>query len=695
MLHQFVTAEPKKRPADPKQYLQPIKSNLQNRLQTIKLKKLKLVNMSKILAKNLGDNRTKQWNQRNQRNQKLGASVMKELENLIDNMDEIVLWLSEMESLLKNLNDLDLFQQVVLLNTIKPMESTIATLSNKQLLKEIVTRADVLINKLVNLNDNSDTDNDDNSDTDNDDNSDTDSNDDRKGSTKTVSRTRDIIWDDSGSNDDDNGSSKQSPSSLGGGGSGNNFFNSPILSSVDPMVPLGHTLHSMPNSPQGSSKRPSSSQGSSKRPSSPRGSSKRPSSPQVSSKRSSSPSLSDIWQYQDNDAEYKDYNATTSKQINDEVLKGNFNKNNHNSTTTFSISVLDNDDPTYTHKFDIYLDDENNGNQIGNLNARHIRRKGIDTIRPTTPSSQSPKTSKTSTRTGNAQQRFQIEIWQQGVSRADWFKQKLITQNITGHWEYNIGQNNWPYEMTHNCPRAFSATDIQEIGFNPRSLWEYSNLHFADPNAFDARKHVSSNKVGQIHEFVGFFRLTGNRCGIPAGGLVTHTLQNVRRLKGQDQYGDALKMNVLYHATKKDTAVAILASKFQGSYSKIGVYGKGTYFAMGPYVDYTMGNSVHGNSYASWGGNDTDGYAYIIASHAVTRPSKVTLDHSMDNGFGGDDSKNYVTGGNVGSVQGNNGVLSLRNREIVYGDRYNKDNKDSSCPVEELIFPIGIAVFKL
>ena len=791
MLHQFVTVEPKKPPIEPRQYLQKIQSTLHNKRHSAQLEKKELLNLkSKLIPKNITSNMTPQ-------------TIAQELQGFAKNMTEIIYWLDEMESLLKNLDFLDDVEVDTLLKSILPIERTIKTLDDKQSRTNIIKRAHSFMRR------SSDTDS-------SDDDSDDDSGDDRKGSSKTVAQVM------------NNGAIYQDSTIL-----------SSVSSTLDPTS--GHVLYSMPNSPQGSTKQTgytspiqaikdaasahlsirkelndmfrivtnmhddvwSSSSvytggarpkfvipnknkadliksiakleqeikdlsdqcqhngmlinkaktlsdlnglnpmvhknkdllkfnidslrtsismfksgggggggggakptmrasrvggggggggggGSSSSSSTTSGGSF------SGSTKTNSPNP--IWEYQDNDGLYYEYNIITSQQINDEIQKGNFNKNNDGSTKTFKISVQDKNDSTYTHTFDVYLDDENNGSQSGNLKARHIRRKGTAIIRPTTPSSSttlssstttgSQGSSKTSSFIGNAQQKFQNEIWQGSESCADWFENRLKEKNIFGQWEYNNGQDNWPFEMVHNRPPDSASLNNQD-------LWEYSDFHFpSNPEAYDARRHVYSGMIGINREFVGFFRLTDVRCGLPKDGLVTHTLKNVDRLRSTKYPG--IKMNILYHASKKQSVVQILTSRFMGAYSQTGVYGKGTYFAMGPHVDYCMGNSIFRNAYDSWKGNKTDSYGYIIVSHAATRPSKDTSDvSSMNNGFNYQDSEKYITGGNVANAKGNNGVLMLQNREIVYGDKYNRDKPNSACPVEELIFPIGVAVFKI
>jgi len=443
----------------------------------------------------------------------------------------------------------------------------------------------------------------------------------------------------------------------------------------------------------------SSSQGASKIPSAPSsggGASKMPSSPSASvisgaaraamvgsmvgaSKTPSSPSAalpSNIWEYRDNDKIYKPYDDNACATINDQVQ----NKNYGQFAKKFTVR-------SDTHTFDVILINENEGKQSGTLNTRHIRRRGVLKQQSTTsvsPSaSMSPSASSPRSYSGNAVQDFQTKPWTNpsqnpdNLTRAEWFAATCLKNGTPGSWEWSL-----PYEMTQNSPPGFSDDDKRKLGEDPIDLWEYRGL-----NAMDHR----SNGRGRDLDFIGFFRFTDNRCGRGPNDLVNHTLQNVKRLRST--YGD-IKMNVLYHATNKITmATKILPDKFRGAFSTTAVYGKGTYFAMGPYIDYTFGNNIYKNTYASWGGNNVDGYAYIVVSHAVTRPSLRTDNGAMNNGFAGNDSRRYITGGSLGDVRRN--PLPLANREIVYGDVYDRDDPSRGCPVDDLIFVVGVAVFKL
>lgn len=408
--------------------------------------------------------------------------------------------------------------------------------------------------------------------------------------------------------------------------------------------------------------------GASKKPSSPSGASKKPSS-------SSGAQLSNIWEYRDNDKIYKAYGLYACKTINEQVQKGNFG----NNAIPFRLN-------SGQHTFDVILINENEGKQSGQYNTRHIRRQGVLKQQSTTsvsPSaSMSPSVSSPISYSGNAVQDFKTKPWTNSsnpnkLTRAEWFAATCLKNGILGVWEWSP-----PYEMTQNSPPDFTDDDKSKLGEDPIDLWEYRGL-----SAMDHR----SNGLGRELEFIGFFRFTGNRCGKGPNDLVNRTLQNVKRLR--NIYGD-IKMNVLYHATNKITlANLILPSKFIGAFSSTAVYGKGTYFAMGPYIDYTFGNNIYKNPYASWGGNDVDGYAYIVVSHAVTRPSLRNSQAAMNNGFAGNDSRRYITGGSLGHEKSN--PLPLANREIVYGDFYDRDDPDSGCPVDDLIFVVGVAVFKL
>jgi hypothetical protein len=410
---------------------------------------------------------------------------------------------------------------------------------------------------------------------------------------------------------------------------------------------------------------------------SPQGATKMPNSPSVqsggssgSSKMPRAPPLSNVWEYRDNDKMYKPYGANACAKINDQVKNKNYGQN----ATKFSVQ-------SDSHTFDVVLTNENEGKQSGSYNTRHIRRRGILNQQSTT--SVSPSASSPVSYSGNAVQDFQTKPWTNytnnpaNSTRAEWFKGTCLTNNISGNWEWDP-----PYEMTRNSPPDFSDDDKRKFGKDPIDLWEYRGL---------SAMNYRSNGQGRDLEFIGFFRFDGNRCGRGPNDLVDHTLQNVKRLRST--YGE-IKMNVLYHATNKLTlANFILPTKFLGEKSKIGMYGKGTYFAMGPHIDYTFGNSMQKNSYASWSGNNVDGYAYVVVSHAATRPSLRTPYGQMDNGFTGSDSTRYITGGSMGSEQSN--PLPLANREIVYGDKYDRNIINSGCPVDDLIFVVGVAVFKL
>ena len=415
---------------------------------------------------------------------------------------------------------------------------------------------------------------------------------------------------------------------------------------------------------------------------SPQGATKMPNSPSVQSGGSSgssspsAPPLSNVWEYRDNDDIYYPYDDNACATINDQVQ----NKNYGQFAQKFTVS-------SDGHTFDVILTDENEGKQSGALNTRHIRRQGVLKQQSTTsvsPSaSMSPSASNPGSYSGNAVQDFKTKAWTDyannptNLTRVKWFEDKCAERGFTGNWEWDP-----PYEMTQNRPPDFSDSDKIKLGEDPIKLWEYRGK-----NAMNHR----SNGKGRDLEFIGFFRFTGNRCGRGPNDLVDHTLPNVQRLR--NTYGE-IKMNILYHATNKiKLANLILPSKFIGAFSTTVVYGKGTYFAMGPHVDYTFGNNIYGNVYASWRGNNVDGYAYVVVSHAATRPSLVSDSSSMVNGFTGYNSKTYITGGSLGSTKSKN--LPLANREIVYGDRYDRNIINSGCPVDDLIFVVGVAVFKL
>ena len=416
---------------------------------------------------------------------------------------------------------------------------------------------------------------------------------------------------------------------------------------------------------------------------SPQGSSKMPSSPSAAPPSAAPPSAappsaappSNVWEYRDNDNQYKPYGDKACVTINDQVKKDNYGQ----FAKKFTVS-------SDSHTFDVILIDENEGKQSGALNTRHIRRQGVLKQQSTTsvsPSaSMSPSASSPGSYSGNAVQDFQRKPWTNSLNpsnstRAEWFAATCLKNDIPGNWEWDP-----PYEMTQNSPRDFSDRDKSKLEEDPIDLWEYRGK-----NAMEHR----SNGQGRDLEFIGFFRFTGKRCGRAPNDLVDHTLKNVKKLR--KTYGD-IKMNVLYHATNKNTlANLILPTKFIGEFSKTAVYGKGTYFAMGPHIDYTFGNNVYGNVYAAWGSNNMDGYAYVVVSHAATRPSLMSDSSTMINGLMGYNSKTYITGGSLGDITSN--PLPLRNREIVYGDLYDKYDLKYGCPVDDLLFVVGVAVFKL
>ena len=278
---------------------------------------------------------------------------------------------------------------------------------------------------------------------------------------------------------------------------------------------------------------------------------------------------------------------------------------------------------------------------------------------------------------------------------------------VVGDWEWTP-----PFEMTHNRPERFSPQQLRTYGKlenlctvcqDPLDLWEYSERHSAASgegfyNAMYHCRNWSFSRPSRPSYFAGFFRFSGGRGpglyinddgvmrpGDDDLGIVGHLLRQANQYAGRPQIGNhTVRTNVVYHAAPHDILTSISRTVFRASLNTLGVHGQGTYFAMGPFVDYCMGNSMSGLNYAIHNGG-SDGFVYVMVCHAVTRPSLNTYNapNKFKNGFTDADNFNkYVSAGTCGNEP--DLLSNKKDREVVYGDHN----------IGRVVYPIGIAAFK-
>lgn len=428
------------------------------------------------------------------------------------------------------------------------------------------------------------------------------------------------------------------------------------------------------------------------------------------------------WEYIDNDGRtYKPYDDDQNKEISKVASGADFPKDVVvvDSLKTFGIKK-------------IRLVNKDTGEQIGNYNTRTIRRVGYTgasgTVRPNSSGGASAPSTSTSSMTSGGS-----TIGSSMASSDDYaqlcdaaihqFRQTGVPDRlasalassvsagapVTGAWEWSP-----PFEMTHNRPERFSAKQLKIYGTlkylnarwkDPLELWEYSDIHAdADGEPFynamyHCRRWSSSNDNPKPSYFAGFFRFSGGRgpglyfnvdgdmlrAGDDNVGVVGHLLRQANQYAKRPQIDAAsVRTNVVYHAAPRDILAKACRDTLRGSYNQTAMHGRGTYFAMGPFVDYSMGNSQSRADYSTWGGTDGTGFVYILVCHAVTRPSLNTRNNTgkFNNGFNGGNEQRFISAGTCG---GQHDLLNNKaQREVIYGDNN----------VEKVVFPIGIAVFK-
>lgn len=432
------------------------------------------------------------------------------------------------------------------------------------------------------------------------------------------------------------------------------------------------------------------------------------------------------WEYIDNDGRtYKPYDDDQNKEISKVASGADFPKDVVvvDSLKTFGIKK-------------IRLVNKDTGEQIGNYNTRTIRRIGYTgapgTVRPNSSGGVSVPSTSTSSMTSTIMTSGGSTIMTSGssiISSDDYaqhcdaaireFQQTGVPDRlasalassvsagapVTGAWEWSP-----PFEMTHNRPGSFSdrqleiydnLKDLNAHWKNPLDLWEYSDIH-ADAHGkpfYNAMYHCMRWSSRRPSYFAGFFRFSGGRgpglyfnvdgdmlrAGDNNVGVVGHLLRQANQYAKRPQISAAsIRTNVVYHAAPRDILAKACRDTLRGSYNQTAMHGRGTYFAMGPFVDYSMGNSQSRADYSTWGGTDGTGFVYILVCHAVTRPSLNTRNNTgkFNNGFNGGNEQRFISAGTCG---GQHDLLNkLPQREVIYGDNN----------VEKVVFPIGIAVFK-
>ena len=426
------------------------------------------------------------------------------------------------------------------------------------------------------------------------------------------------------------------------------------------------------------------------------------------------------WEYIDNDGTtWKPYDDDQNKEISKVASGTDFPKDVVvvDSLKTFGIKK-------------IRLDNKDTGEQIGNYTTRTIRRVGYTgasgTVRPNSSGGVSaPSTSTSSMTSGGSTigssmvssddyaQRCNAAIHQFRQTGVPDRLASALASNasasdgspVAGAWEWSP-----PFEMTHNRPERFSARQLKTYGTlkhlnarwkDPLDLWEYSDIHgdaVGEP-FYNAMYHCMRWSSNQPSYFAGFFRFSGGRgpglyfnvdgdmlrAGDDNVGVVGHLLRQANQYAKRPQIDAAsVRTNVVYHAAPRDILAKACRDTLRGSYNQTAMHGRGTYFAMGPFVDYSMGNSQSMADYSTWGGTDGTGFVYILVCHAVTRPSLNTRNNTgkFNNGFNGGNEQRFISAGTCG---GQHDLLNNKaQREVIYGDNN----------VEKVVFPIGIAVFK-
>jgi hypothetical protein len=159
-------------------------------------------------------------------------------------------------------------------------------------------------------------------------------------------------------------------------------------------------------------------------------------------------------------------------------------------------------------------------------------------------------------------------------------------------------------------------------------------------------------------------------------------VQHLKRAVGD------VKCSIVFHGTSFESVENIIPTTFQnrgaGCGSKCGI---GSYHALYPYVDYSMGNNPTSDlEYITW----KRGFGPIIVSIAVVVPSEYTVGQYTRSQAGqqaparGTRNPNAVCGGTfLESEVAADGTIPGVNREIVYW----YDRQTFLCP-------LGVAIFK-
>ena len=435
-----------------------------------------------------------------------------------------------------------------------------------------------------------------------------------------------------------------------------------------------------------------------------------------SSSAATSVSAATKWEYLDNDVRtYKPYDDDQNKEISKVASGADFPKD---------VIVVDS-----LKKFGIkkiMLTSRDEGQQIGNYTTRTIRRIGFigpqGTVRPNSGGASATSTSTSSTTLGSSTTvgsspvsstnydalcaKATDELRRSGIP--DIVSQALAKPPrngeapVGGNWEWTP-----PFEMMHNRPEGFSAQQtttydtlehLKACWEDPLDLWEYSEKHgdAVGERFYNAMYHCRASSRPSY--FAGFFRFSGGRGpslfinkdgsvrpGDDDFGIVGHLLRKANDYAGMSPIAEGtVRTNVVYHAAPRDTLTSISRGGYKGSFNNLGVHGIGTYFAMGPFVDYCMGNSSSGINYATHNGS-SGRFVYVMVCHAVTRPSLNTTfqPKRFVNGFRNPaDFNKYVSAGTCG---GQHDLLSNKpGREVIYGD----------LNINHVVYPIGIAAFK-